>query len=286
MSDALRLALAALRGTVHPRDAARELAPGRWLGRSRQGPRPDAGGPLLVLSPHFDDAVLSCWSTLVVDDEVEVANIFTGRPDHDVLGYYDRIAGATSSAELMAKREQEDASALELAGRRARNLGFLEDQYRARAPATNDLLARLAAQVPRARAVLAPAAIGRQPDHVLARNVAILLAATGLPVAFYADVPYCVTYGWPSWVTGVPPNPHLVVDAHWAPALSELQRFGIEHVAEVRRLDAETQAHKLAGLRRYATQYPTLSRGPLDVLADPAVLGFEVIWHPRSSDGG
>lgn len=282
MTDLLGLAVATLRGAVHPRDAAREVVPARWRRRRRRaGPALDPTGPRLVLSPHFDDAVLSCWSALVAPGEVVVANLFTGRPAHGVLADYDRIAGASSSAELMDAREAEDAAALALAGRRPTNLGFLEDQYRSRAPAVGELLERLAERVAGARSVLAPAAIGQHPDHVLARNVAIALRAAGWPVAFYADLPYCATYGWPAWVTGTPADPHLVADAPWGRALAALRREGIEPIAEVRRLDAAEQAAKLAALRRYATQYPTLARGPLDVLAEPAVLGFEVRWSAR-----
>jgi LmbE family N-acetylglucosaminyl deacetylase len=278
VTGVLRLAAGAVRGSVHPLDAARELGPARWRRRRRGGPARDHAGPALVLSPHFDDAVLSCWSALAAPGDVLVANVFTGRPAPGVLADYDRIAGASSSAELMAAREAEDADALALAGRRAVNLGFLENQYRSRAPAVSELLDRLAARVPGARSVLAPAAIGLHPDHVLARNVALALRARGWPVTFYADLPYCATYGWPSWVTGAPADPRLVVDAHWTPALEVLRREGIEPVAQVRRLDASQQAAKLAALRGYATQYPTLTRGPLDVLARPAVLGFEVTW--------
>ncbi|MDQ3851084.1 MAG: PIG-L family deacetylase, partial [Actinomycetota bacterium] len=232
----------------------------------------------LVLSPHLDDAVLSSWSTLTGPGDVEVANLFTGRPAPGVLTHYDRIAGATSSAELMARREREDRAALATAGRRPTNLGLLEDEYRRRAPALDGLLRALGARVPRARSVLAPVAIGLHPDHVLARDVALALLRAGWPVALYADLPYCATYGWPPWVTGEAPDPHLDVEAHWEPALDALRRYGIAALARARRLDVDEQAAKLAALRRYVTQYPTLTRGPLDVLAHPAVLGYEVTW--------
>lgn len=281
MRASAKLLVSAVRGTIHPRDAAAELL-GTRSRRARVRPRFDSASSQLILSPHFDDAVLSCWTTLVAPGDVIVANIFTGRPSHDVLAHYDRLAGAASSAELMARREAEDRTALARAGRRPTNLGFLESQYRSRAPAVDHMLHRLGAQMPAVRSVLAPAAIGLHPDHVLARQAGLALADAGYPVTFYADVPYCATYGWPAWVTGRPADRHLDVDVQWAPAVAALASAGVEPVATVSRLDEGEQAAKLAALRTYETQYPMLTRGPLDVLADPAVLGFEVRWSTGS----
>lgn len=275
----MRTALDVLRGRVHVRDVTAPL-------RRSRGPSPrlEAAAPWLLLSPHMDDAVLSCWHALAGPQPLVVVNVFTGAPPPGVLTSYDRIAGTRSSAEMMAEREREDREALALAGRAPQNLGFPEDQYRRRAPAVDHLLAAFATHCPVAAGVIAPAAIGGHPDHVLARAAALAMLARGVPVRLYADLPYCVTYGWPAWVTGTPAVAHLAPEAYWAPALDPLG--GALGEAEVRALDPGAQKAKLRALRRYATQYPTLSRGPLDVLAHPAVLGHELLWTLSGPRGG
>ena len=35
----------------------------------------------VVLSPHLDDAVLSCWHVLGREGDVRVVNVFTGSPE-------------------------------------------------------------------------------------------------------------------------------------------------------------------------------------------------------------
>ncbi len=88
----------------------------------------------VILSPHFDDAVLSCWHLLASADEVLVVNVFAGEPPAGTLGWWDRLAGATDSAAAVRTRIEEDRQALALAGRTAVNLPFLDSQYRQRRP--------------------------------------------------------------------------------------------------------------------------------------------------------
>ena len=88
--------------------------------------RPDT----VILSPHFDDAVLSCWHVLASAGEVLVVNVFAGEPPARTLGWWDRLAGATDSAAAVRMRIEEDRQALALAGRTAVNLPFLDSQYR------------------------------------------------------------------------------------------------------------------------------------------------------------
>ena len=89
-----------------------------------------ADAPAVVLSPHLDDAVLSAWSVLRRPGEVTVVNLCTAIPPPGTLGAYDRVKGATDSAEFMRERLAEDAAALALAGREPLGLGLLEGQYR------------------------------------------------------------------------------------------------------------------------------------------------------------
>jgi hypothetical protein len=192
------------------------------------------------------------------------------------VAYHDRLAGASDSAVHVAERIADDRAALGRAGRTATNLGFLARPYRARRPepAFAELDAALVAHVPVPAIVYAPAALGEpHPDHELVRDYALALAAAGVPVLLYADLPYCAVYGWPAWVTGAEPDPHLDIDVYWNGGAAMFTRAG----AEVAHLDAEQATAKLAAMRTYR-EFAMLDRGPVGQLSNPAIHRYEVFW--------
>jgi len=224
-----------------------------------------------ILSPHLDDAVLSCWHLLASSDDVLVLNVFTGLPARGKPpAFWDRMTGADDSVERMHARLAEDEEALALAGRRADSLVFLDAQYREAAPtgiveAVNERLRDDAA-------VFAPAGIGGHPDHELIRDVGLALAADGRRVSLYGDIPYATEFGWPPWMTGDDPEPLREVDAYWARFVPEgYAPFPVE-------LDDTQQRRKVAAMRTYRTQFPILEAGPLRRLTHPTLVPFELIW--------
>ena len=240
--------------------------------------RHDASAPPLLLSPHLDDAVIDCWSVLTAPGHLNVVNVCAGVPPAGPTTHWDRIVGAKDSAELMRARIEEDRTALARADRAPVNLDFLEHQQREdrRPPRLAEIDAALTAAVPAASRLYAPAALGTpHPDHVLVRDYALAYAVVGIPVELYADLPYAVVYGWPHWVTGDARDPHLDVDAYWGePPAGE---------PRVVRLDDEQAAAKLDAMQAYATQFPSLDRGPVGLLSNPKVHRFEVYWPCESS---
>ena len=259
------------------------LSPARNVGFSSRL-REDAGAPAVVLSPHLDDAVLNCWSVLTGAGEVQVVNVFAAPPDSATPSSWDRIAGARDSRAHFAERLSEDRRALARAGRSPLNLAFHAEPYRGASPPPSfrALDAAIAESVGTASAVLAPAALGTvHPDHALIRDLAVALAGQGLPVRLYADLPYCAVYGWPHWVTGDSPDPHLDVDAYWGLSLGNAPAFGSRAGADVVRLDDGRASEKLAAMRAYRTQFPTLDRGPVGLLSNPAIHRYEVFWTLR-----
>ena len=240
--------------------------------------RHDGGAPPLLLSPHLDDTVIDCWSVLTADGELNVVNVFAGVPRPGRTTHWDRIVGASDSAELMRRRIEEDRVALARAGRAPVNLGFLEHQQREdrRPPPLGELDRAVTAAVPAASRLYAPAVLGTQhPDHLRVRAYALACAAAGMPVELYADLPYAVVYGWPHWVTGDARDPHLDVDAYWGERPPGEPR--------VVALDDAQAAAKLDAMRAYATQFPSLDRGPVGLLSNPKVHRFEVFWPCGSS---
>jgi hypothetical protein len=244
------------------------------------------GSHAVILSPHFDDAVLSCWHLLAGAGEVLVVNVFAGEPAAGVLGWWDRLAGATDSAATVRMRIEEDRQALALAGRVAVNLPFLDSQYRQPDQASEvdqaseEIVEALRGVVVAGARIYAPASLGdHHRDHTAVRAAALALHAEGANLVLYADLPHATVFGWPPWVldggssTGADRAGEL-----WA---SQLRATGIpieRMVAAAHRLPADDHARKLEAVLAYRSQ-----TGPLELLfgsslEDPQLLGFEVAW--------
>src|SRR5206468_12391212 len=65
--------------------------------RLRPRLRHDPSAPLLMLSPHLDDAVINCWSVLTADGDVQAVNVCSRPPDPGFTPYWDRNCGAEDS---------------------------------------------------------------------------------------------------------------------------------------------------------------------------------------------
>jgi LmbE family N-acetylglucosaminyl deacetylase len=248
--------------------------------------RVDPGAPALVLSPHWDDAVLDCWSLLSSEAEVNVVNVFAGSPPPGRVTLWDSITGASDSAAQTRARLAEDAVALARAKRTPVNLPFLDNQYRTRpGPPLSELDRALGAEVPSASRVYAPAGVGGHPDHQIVRRYGRMLWREGMPVTLYVDLPYCVTHGWPDWVEGSEPDANRNVDAFWLSFLQGVPEMPPLRSAHVERLDDAAASAKLAAMRCYGTQFPALNGGAQQILANPATHRFEVRWDLPVGDG-
>jgi hypothetical protein len=227
-----------------------------------------------LLSPHLDDAVLSCWHVLSGPDEVDVVNVFAGIPNgRPAEAVWDRLTGARDSAQRMRDRLEEDRGALARAGRAAVSLPLLDAQYRGDDPSP-PVLDALAGRLARGTVVYAPAALSTHVDHRLVRDAGLALRRRGFEVRLYADLPHALAFGWPAWVTGACPDPHVDPEAWWrsrlAPAGIELAELEPEPQA----LDDDVFERKLEALREYATQLPVLRR-----LAPLEELRHELVWR-------
>jgi LmbE family N-acetylglucosaminyl deacetylase len=220
--------------------------------------------PSVILSPHLDDAVLSCWHLLDGPGDVRVVTVFAGVPSAGSDGgWWDRANGHADSAQAVRARIEEDRAALALAGRRGVNLDFLDAQYRA-GPADPSLLAAaLRDHVPHGALVYAPAAIGRRvhPDHAALRRAALDLRASGHAIGLYADLPHANRNAAVEW-------------PQQAPRVDGL-------VAVRRRLDPRTFRRKVGAVRRYRSQTAGIERWFKCRIDDPALLGCEVVWLPN-----
>ena len=203
----------------------------------------------VILSPHLDDAVLSCWHLLSGTDEVRIVNVFAGVPG-GAAGWWDRLTGATDARNRMRERRHEDRAALAIVGRDATNLDFMDAQYRSNGDEPSTLEAVLAHVEPH-DTVWVPAALRGHRDHALVRDAGLALRDRGHEVAFYADLPQVGLAAPPAPLDlrALRPEPH--------------------------RLDAGAFERKLMAVGCYATQVAALER-----MAPLHELRTEVTWTP------
>lgn len=173
----------------------------------------------IVLSPHYDDAALSCGGMIAqrsaASDPVVVATLFGGQPDPATLSPFARSIHARPGAgdDLLAQRRAEERAALAILAAQPRPGDYLDCIYRQEQPGgrwlyaseeaifgaldradaalEEELAAAVAALAPIADCTIyAPLAIGSHVDHQLTRKAARRLLEAGYPVRFYEDYPY------------------------------------------------------------------------------------------------
>jgi len=236
---------------------------------------------VFVLSAHLDDAVLSA-SNRLMQPGTTLVTVFSGMPPDDVaLTYWDRLTRASSSRERQRERLAEDDEAHRVLGCDSLRLGEQEEQYRSGPLDGERLAARIGDVIGRAAEVWIPAAIGGHNDHRAARDAALAAveAAPERPeVHLYADLPYALWYGWPSWVTGREPRAYLDVDA-WLDG--ELSYRGLDPRRMTRQaveLSPRARALKEAAMSAYRSQLPALSLDGSNPERLRNVLSHEVAW--------
>jgi GlcNAc-PI de-N-acetylase len=89
----------------------------------------DAYPRLLVISPHFDDAVFSCGAMLAANRDAGVCTVFSGCPESTVSTSWDVQCGFDDASHAMQERILEDDRALKILGSRPARAGFLDAQY-------------------------------------------------------------------------------------------------------------------------------------------------------------
>lgn len=149
-----------------------------------------AGEDVLFLSPHLDDAVLSCgglMGALAAQGNVSVVTVFTeaAPPPHTLAARsFLRQCGAHDAEDLYRQRRAEDRAALERLGVRHVHLGKRDALFRARQPgrlatSAGRLLPELTHRYPTYRFDIARGRVSREDRRCLPRLCAELSRALG-----------------------------------------------------------------------------------------------------------
>jgi LmbE family N-acetylglucosaminyl deacetylase len=151
--------------------------------------------PLLVVSPHLDDAVLSCGRLLAAHPGSTVLTALAGSPAAwDQLTLWDRLCGFGAGEDVMAARMVEDRTALEVLGATQQVIEALDGQYDRGQPRVDlvrsGIRSALDGVVPGTCAI----PLGLQhPDHQEVRRIALSCVGQGgsaVDWVVYEDLPY------------------------------------------------------------------------------------------------
>lgn len=235
-----------------------------------------AARPVVILSPHLDDAVMSCWHLLSSPGDVTVINVFAGSPPPGSgAAWWDRESGALDSLVRMNERRAEDREAMTIAGRDATSLDFLDEQYEPPCQSLGEIVSQLRELIDPEAVVYAPAALGEHADHEHVRGAALELAASGQSVRLYADHPHALRLGWPAWINGFKARPGPDVAELWNQRLGDV---GLTQPRpEVHHLGAAEQERKLRAVSAYRTQIPALGSTFGEIEGFPA-FPYEIVW--------
>jgi LmbE family N-acetylglucosaminyl deacetylase len=90
----------------------------------------NAGQPVIVVSPHLDDAVFGCGQLLAARPGSSVVTVFAGAPPtYETVTEWDALAGFRPGEDVMAARRAEDSRALAILNATPIWLDFCDSQY-------------------------------------------------------------------------------------------------------------------------------------------------------------
>ena len=136
--------------------------------------------PVLVLSSHLDDAVLSCGHFLYANPLTTVVTVLAGAPDTNHEGYNSKTTGKPYAPDAISVRRDEDRQALDYLSATPVWLDFPDHQYlpvdRRPTPAEVAPLLREAVAAAEPSAVFLPMGLAN-PDHVLTHDAGLAVRA-------------------------------------------------------------------------------------------------------------
>lgn len=173
--------------------------------------------PILLVSPHLDDAALGAGEFIASYPGAHVATVCTGTPADHPLTSFDRESGFASTEQAVKRRRAEDIAAMRDLGAVHRHLGLLDSQYLGGHPDKQDAIVEVVAH-----AVVVTGAMRLftvlgllHPDHVAVHAaVAVVAAELRLPWWCWEELPHRVLEpevavdrarllgGTPDWVGG------------------------------------------------------------------------------------
>jgi LmbE family N-acetylglucosaminyl deacetylase len=143
-------------------------------------PEPGETERVVVVSPHLDDAVLSCARFMAVHPGVHVVTVFAGNPPAypEPMRLWDVQSGFEPGEDVMETRRAEDRAALAVLQAEPHHLDFIEHTYLpGDTPVAPDVVAPVLDECLRAlqpTLVIAPFGLAN-PDHDVTHRACMLV---------------------------------------------------------------------------------------------------------------
>ena len=236
-----------------------------------------------ILSPHFDDAVLSCWRLMAGPADVTVVNVFTAEPPAGTPPpWWDRATGASDPVERMRERRREDAAALALTGTSSVEIGLLDDQYRPPSSRCMRSSSGSASSLPRRRSSTPRArSTAIQTTFSFATPRWSSLARVGRSCCMRICPTRPLAAGRRGCLGVVSAGERC--RGRLGPCAQGSRARRAQPRPEPHPLDAPTRTRKLQALALYESQRAALDRYAFAPLDDPRALAWEVSWEVPSS---
>ena len=151
-------------------------------------------GPVVVLSPHLDDAVLSMGAAMAHasrgGESVRVVTVFANDPaSRAPAGAWDAACGFTTQGAAARARREEDRRACAALGVEPVWLPFADGEHDSSADDA-DVEAAVLEHLRDAGSVFVPGAPLAQPDHAWLTELVVSSPAIRIPTGFYVEQPY------------------------------------------------------------------------------------------------
>ncbi len=165
--------------------------------------------PMVIVSPHFDDAALSCVSLFAQHPGAVLLTVFgAGPPEVDPLTRWDRASGFAPGDDVISARAAEDLDACDVMGAHQVRLEHWDSQYRSArygydgppdraslmdsiVTSIDEVLGKGGTLADRVCHLAAPLGIGHG-DHRDATRAALICVqrSEGVDLVLYEDLPY------------------------------------------------------------------------------------------------
>lgn len=154
--------------------------------------------PLVVLSAHLDDAILSAGQAIGSWPGAHVVTVCSHAPSTPMSTDYDQHSGFSDARQACAIRRREDRAACAVLGASPVHLGMADGQY-GNPPDPNVIAFLLSSKLAEIQPVTVVAPLGLvHPDHIAVAEACRLLLATdvhpGVEWWVYEDQPSRVLY--------------------------------------------------------------------------------------------
>ena len=187
---------------------------------------------LVVLQPHYDDAVYSVGQIIAAHADVTVLTVFSGVPaGAGGVTDYDQACGFATSIDAMMARRQENDRALAALGAIPAGLGLFDQQYHSvggNDPVKVGTALRTWFRDHHTAEVLAPLGL-LHPDHKAVR-AGVEMAVEALDIgrfSLYEELPYRVQ--WPTVAVHLAERlPAGTTEGHYVPGSVDAKRAAVE----------------------------------------------------------